>query len=48
MPFAWAFRPIFNESDELDTTSEFSALIKQDSQKLTDEDLMKVLADSKK
>ena len=48
MPFAWAVRPLFNESDELDTTAEFSPLFKQDSQKLCDDDLMKLLADYKK
>lgn len=48
MPFAWAVRPVFNEREELDTTTEFSALFKQDSQKLMDEDLLKLLADYKK
>ena len=48
MPFAWAVRPVFNERDELDTTTEFLGLFKQESQKLMDEDLLKLLADYKK
>jgi hypothetical protein len=48
MPFAWAVRPVFNEREELDTTSEFQGLFKQESQKLMDEDLFKLLADYKK
>lgn len=48
MPFAWAVRPVFNEKEELDTTSEFLGVFKQESQKLMDEDLLKLLADYKK
>ena len=48
MPFAWAVRPVFNEKEELDTTSEFLGLFKQESQKLMDEDVLKLLADYKK
>ena len=48
MPFAWAARPVFTDMENLDTTSEFTSLYKQDSQKLTDEDLLKLLADFKK
>ena len=39
---------MFNEKEELDTTSEFQGLFKQESQKLMDEDLLKLLADYKK
>ena len=48
MPFAWAVRPVFTEREELDTGSNFSPLFKQESQKLSDEDLLRLLADYKK
>uniref|UniRef100_A0A8D9FDQ4 Dedicator of cytokinesis protein 9 n=1 Tax=Cacopsylla melanoneura TaxID=428564 RepID=A0A8D9FDQ4_9HEMI len=46
MPFAWTARPLFRlYSDELDTTSDFPALYRQDSARLNDEEILKILAD---
>ncbi|XP_026481569.1 dedicator of cytokinesis protein 9-like [Ctenocephalides felis] len=49
MPFAWAARPLFRlYSNELDTTSEFPSIYRQEGHKLKDEDLLKLLADYRK
>ncbi|XP_076152864.1 dedicator of cytokinesis protein 9 [Alosa pseudoharengus] len=49
MPFAWAARPVFKDaSGTLDKSASFSPLYRQDSNKLSDEDLFKLLADFKK
>ncbi|KAI5737707.1 hypothetical protein M8J76_015984 [Diaphorina citri] len=49
MPFAWSARPLFRlYSDELDTTSDFPALYRQDSARLKDEEILKILADYRK
>ncbi|XP_032886818.1 LOW QUALITY PROTEIN: dedicator of cytokinesis protein 11-like [Amblyraja radiata] len=49
MAFAWAARPVFKDSEgTLDTSGKFSPLYKQDSSKLSTEDLLKMLADFKK
>ncbi|XP_037392451.1 dedicator of cytokinesis protein 9 isoform X13 [Pygocentrus nattereri] len=49
MPFAWAARPVFKDaSGTLDKSARFSALYRQDSNKLSDEDLFKLLADFRK
>ncbi|GBN28755.1 Dedicator of cytokinesis protein 9, partial [Araneus ventricosus] len=49
MPFAWAARPIFKPlSDELDTTTEFGPLYRQEGTKLSDEDLLRFLSEFKK
>ncbi|XP_053273525.1 dedicator of cytokinesis protein 9 isoform X1 [Pleuronectes platessa] len=49
MPFAWAARPVFKDaSGTLDKTSRFSALYRQDSSKLSDEDMFKLLTDFRK
>ncbi|XP_055947475.1 dedicator of cytokinesis protein 9-like isoform X4 [Argiope bruennichi] len=49
MPFAWAARPIFKPlSDELDTTTEFGPLYRQEGAKLSDEDLLRFLSEFKK
>nr|XP_019960048.1 PREDICTED: dedicator of cytokinesis protein 9-like isoform X9 [Paralichthys olivaceus] len=49
MPFAWAARPVFKDaSGTLDKTSRFSALYRQDSSKLSDEDMFKLLTDYRK
>nr|CAH7754240.1 unnamed protein product [Callosobruchus chinensis] len=49
MPFAWTARPIFRlYSNELDTTSDFHALYRQESNKLTDEEMLKLLTDYRK
>ncbi|XP_078268005.1 dedicator of cytokinesis protein 11-like, partial [Rhinoraja longicauda] len=49
MAFAWAARPVFKDSEgTLDTSGKFSPLYKQDSSKLSTEDLLKMLVDFKK
>ncbi|TTI92372.1 Dedicator of cytokinesis protein 9 [Bagarius yarrelli] len=49
MPFAWTARPVFKDaSGTLDKSARFSALYRQDSSKLSDEDLFKLLADFRK
>ncbi|CAI5793355.1 Hypothetical predicted protein [Podarcis lilfordi] len=49
MPFAWAARPVFKDSQgTLDLEGKFSPIYKQDSSKLSAEDLMKLLAEYKK
>uniref|UniRef100_A0ABM5EVP8 Dedicator of cytokinesis protein 11 isoform X1 n=1 Tax=Pogona vitticeps TaxID=103695 RepID=A0ABM5EVP8_9SAUR len=49
MPFAWAARPVFKDSQgTLDLESKFSPLYKQDSGKLSTDDLLKLLAEYKK
>uniref|UniRef100_A0A8C4HHZ6 Dedicator of cytokinesis 9b n=1 Tax=Dicentrarchus labrax TaxID=13489 RepID=A0A8C4HHZ6_DICLA len=49
MPFAWAARPVFKDaSGTLDKTARFSALYRQDSSKLSDEDMFKLLTDFRK
>uniref|UniRef100_A0A8C9TUM6 Dedicator of cytokinesis 9 n=1 Tax=Scleropages formosus TaxID=113540 RepID=A0A8C9TUM6_SCLFO len=49
MPFAWAARPVFKDaSGTLDKTARFSAIYRQDSNKLSNEDMFKLLADFRK
>ncbi|CAN9498340.1 unnamed protein product [Ophioblennius macclurei] len=49
MPFAWAARPVFKDaSGVLDKSARFSALYRQDSSKLSDEDMFKLLTDFRK
>ncbi|XP_051998403.1 dedicator of cytokinesis protein 9-like isoform X2 [Xyrauchen texanus] len=49
MPFAWAARPLFKDaSGTLDKSARFSALYRQDSNKLSNEDMFKLLADFRK
>ncbi|XP_058247472.1 dedicator of cytokinesis protein 9 isoform X13 [Hemibagrus wyckioides] len=49
MPFAWAARPLFKDaSGSLDKSARFSAIYRQDSNKLSNEDMFKLLADFKK
>ncbi|KAJ6653778.1 hypothetical protein lerEdw1_008707 [Lerista edwardsae] len=49
MPFAWAARPVFKDSQgTLDVEGKFSPLYKQDSSRLSAEDLLKLLAEFKK
>ncbi|XP_023121899.2 dedicator of cytokinesis protein 9 isoform X8 [Amphiprion ocellaris] len=49
MPFAWAARPVFKDaSGTLDKNARFSALCRQDSSKLSDEDMFKLLTDFRK
>ncbi|KAM9327187.1 dedicator of cytokinesis protein 11 [Gastrophryne carolinensis] len=46
MPFAWAVRPVFKDTQgTLDLEGKFSPLYKQDSSKLSTEDLLKLLAE---
>uniref|UniRef100_H0XC84 Dedicator of cytokinesis 11 n=1 Tax=Otolemur garnettii TaxID=30611 RepID=H0XC84_OTOGA len=49
MPFAWAARPIFKDNQgSLDLDGRFSPLYKQDSSKLSNEDILKLLSEYKK
>ncbi|XP_076004947.1 dedicator of cytokinesis protein 9 isoform X2 [Genypterus blacodes] len=49
MPFAWAARPVFKDaSGTLDKTARFAAVYRQDSSKLSDEDMFKLLTDFRK
>uniref|UniRef100_A0A8C5LWK2 Dedicator of cytokinesis 9 n=1 Tax=Leptobrachium leishanense TaxID=445787 RepID=A0A8C5LWK2_9ANUR len=49
MPFAWAARTLFKDSSgTLDKSARFSAIYRQDSNKLSNEDMLKLLADFKK
>ncbi|XP_060724947.1 dedicator of cytokinesis protein 9 isoform X3 [Tachysurus vachellii] len=49
MPFAWTSRPVFKDaSGTLDKNARFSALYRQESSKVSDEDLFKILADFRK
>jgi hypothetical protein len=45
MPFAWAARPLFRPSGELDTTSDISTIYRQESHRNSEEDLIKTLSD---
>ncbi|XP_038049990.1 dedicator of cytokinesis protein 9-like isoform X18 [Patiria miniata] len=48
MPFAWTARRVFNDYSELDSTGDFFPLYRQESNKLSDEDLLKQLQDVRK
>ncbi|XP_078067365.1 LOW QUALITY PROTEIN: dedicator of cytokinesis protein 11-like [Mustelus asterias] len=49
MAFAWAARPVFKDKEgSIDTNGKFSPFYKQDSNKLSNEDLLKMLADFRK
>nr|XP_023477533.1 dedicator of cytokinesis protein 9 isoform X10 [Equus caballus] len=49
MPFAWAARTLFKDaSGNLDKNARFSALYRQDSNKLSNDDMLKLLADFRK
>uniref|UniRef100_UPI00358F78FB dedicator of cytokinesis protein 9 isoform X3 n=1 Tax=Myxine glutinosa TaxID=7769 RepID=UPI00358F78FB len=49
MPFAWAARPVFKDgSSTVDPEARFSPLYRQDSSKLSNEDLLKLLLDFRK
>ncbi|KPJ11939.1 Dedicator of cytokinesis protein 9 [Papilio machaon] len=49
MPFAWAAKPLFRlYSNDLDTTPEFPAIYRQEPNKMSDEDLLKILSDYRK
>ncbi|XP_028923396.1 dedicator of cytokinesis protein 11 isoform X2 [Ornithorhynchus anatinus] len=49
MPFAWAARPVFKDTQgSLDLDGRFSPLYKQDSSKLSSDDILKFLAEYRK
>lgn len=48
MPFAWAARPLFRPSGELDTSTELTTIFRQEVHRNSDEDLLKVLNDYRK
>nr|XP_048278239.1 dedicator of cytokinesis protein 9 isoform X5 [Myodes glareolus] len=49
MPFAWAARTLFKDtSGNLDKNARFSAVYRQDSNKLSNDDMLKLLADFRK
>uniref|UniRef100_A0A672ME50 Dedicator of cytokinesis 9 n=1 Tax=Sinocyclocheilus grahami TaxID=75366 RepID=A0A672ME50_SINGR len=49
MPFAWAARPLFKDaSGTVDKSARFSALYRQDGNKLSNEDMFRLLADFRK
>ncbi|XP_052757821.1 dedicator of cytokinesis protein 9 isoform X1 [Galleria mellonella] len=49
MPFAWAAKPLFRlYSNDLDTTPEFPAIYRQEPNKMSDDDLIKILSDFRK
>ncbi|XP_058808456.1 dedicator of cytokinesis protein 9 isoform X2 [Phymastichus coffea] len=49
MPFAWSTRPLFRlYSNELDTTSDFSVIYRQEGSKIKDEELLKLLSEYRK
>lgn len=49
MPFAWSAKPLFRlYSNELDDSTDFPAIYRQDGNKIKDEDLLKLLTDFRK
>ncbi|XP_008205538.1 dedicator of cytokinesis protein 9 isoform X2 [Nasonia vitripennis] len=49
MPFAWSARPLFRlYSNELDTSSDFLAIYRQEGNKMKDEELLKLLLEYRK
>ncbi|XP_050362245.1 dedicator of cytokinesis protein 9 [Nymphalis io] len=49
MPFAWAAKPLFKlYSNDLDITPEFPAIYRQEPNKMSDEDILKILSDYRK
>ncbi|KAI8427626.1 hypothetical protein MSG28_002111 [Choristoneura fumiferana] len=49
MPFAWTAKPLFKlYSNDLDTTPEFPAIYRQEPNKMSDDDLLKILSDFRK
>ncbi len=45
MPFAWAARPLFRQSGELETTVDIATIYRQEAHRNSDEDLLKILND---
>ncbi|XP_018313730.1 dedicator of cytokinesis protein 9 isoform X2 [Mycetomoellerius zeteki] len=49
MPFAWTARPLFRlYSNELDTSSDFPAIYRQEGNRIKDEELLKLLSEYRK
>ncbi|XP_043462362.1 dedicator of cytokinesis protein 9 isoform X3 [Leptopilina heterotoma] len=49
MPFAWSARPLFRlYSNELDTSSDFPAIYRQEGNKIKDDELLKLLSEYRK
>ncbi|XP_057325530.1 dedicator of cytokinesis protein 9 isoform X3 [Microplitis mediator] len=49
MPFAWSARPLFRlYSNELDTSSDFPAIYRQESNKMRDDEILKMLTEYRK
>lgn len=49
MPFAWAARPLFRlYSNELDISSDFPAIYRQEGNKIKDDELLKLLSEYRK
>ncbi|XP_043275620.1 dedicator of cytokinesis protein 9 isoform X2 [Venturia canescens] len=49
MPFAWAARPLFRlYSNELDTSSDFPAIYRQEGNKIRDDEILKLLSEYRK
>lgn len=48
MPFAWAARPLFRPTGELDTIPDFPTIYRQESNRYTEEDIIKILNDYRK
>lgn len=49
MPFAWSARPLFRlYSCELDTSTDFMTLYRQELSKLGDDDILKILLEYRK
>lgn len=48
-PFAWAAKPLFRlYSNDLDTSTDFPAIFRQENNKITDEELLKLLSEYRK
>lgn len=48
MPFAWTSRPLFRPTGELDTTSDFTTIFRQEVHRNSELDLLKILNDFRK
>ncbi|KAG6459344.1 dedicator of cytokinesis protein 9 isoform X2 [Manduca sexta] len=49
MPFAWTAKPLYRMySNDLDTSPEFPAIYRQEPNKMSDDDLLKILSDYRK
>ena len=48
MPFGWCARPVFKNSGNLDTDSHFSPIYRNEEKKLSETEMVKLLADFRK